>query len=232
MKNNRYLPNLSVLFFLLTLVLALFSWVGNAYGMGEIQSLLSAEGIRWMLGYVVKNYVQTPALGIVLVLMMGLGIVVRSGLYGVLCRVLQREKHLSRKERRALVLALVVFFVYALCVVLTLLLPWNFLLGVTGSWLHSPFSRGFVYILSLGIGLSGTVYGYVSDAFRRLSDVADGMAMLLSYAAPFFVTLFFVSQFFASLEYTRVLEWMRMDAGVMEIVYTLLCFLPLLAMKK
>ena len=81
MKNNLCNSRLSIFFFLMTFALALFSWVANIYGWGEIQSLLSAEGIRWLLGHVVENYVTCPALGIVLILLMGLGIAVHSGLY-------------------------------------------------------------------------------------------------------------------------------------------------------
>ena len=81
MKSNWFSSTLSIVFFLLTLALALFSWIGSIYGLGEVQSLLSAEGIRWVLGHVVENYVQSPVLGIVLILFMGVGIVFRSGLY-------------------------------------------------------------------------------------------------------------------------------------------------------
>ena len=86
MKNNVGHSRMGLLFFLLTLVLALVSWIGSIYGVGEVQSLLSAEGIRWVLGHVVENYVRCPALGMMLILFMGLGIVVQSGLYDILKR--------------------------------------------------------------------------------------------------------------------------------------------------
>lgn len=226
MKNSLSCSRLSVFFFLLTLALALFSWMGSIYGLGEVQSLLSAEGIRWVLGHVMESYVQCPALGIMLVLLMGVGIVARSGLYDVLKRLCRKEKQLSRKERRALSLALVVFGIYALLVSLTLFLPWNFLLGITGSWHHSPFSKGLVYILSLGIGLSGMVYGYVSDTFRKVEDVVSGMSSLISRLAPCWVTLFFVVQFFSFLEYTRLADWMGISSGFMEMLSLFFCYIP------
>ena len=67
MKSSRWHSWLSITFFLLTVALALFSWIGSVYGMGGVQSLLSAEGIRWVLGHTLENYVQAPALGMVLV---------------------------------------------------------------------------------------------------------------------------------------------------------------------
>ena len=73
MKSDSWHGRISLTFFLLTVVLALFSWIASVYGVGEVQSLLSAEGVRWMLGHVVENYMHAPALGIVLVLFMEIG---------------------------------------------------------------------------------------------------------------------------------------------------------------
>ena len=72
MRNNRYLCGWAVAFFLMTVALALFSWIGSIYGIAEVQSLLSAEGVRWMLSHAISNYVQVPALGVVFILMMGI----------------------------------------------------------------------------------------------------------------------------------------------------------------
>ena len=46
---NRHFLHPATLFFLLTLVVALLSWVGSIYGWSGVQSLLSAEGLRWQL---------------------------------------------------------------------------------------------------------------------------------------------------------------------------------------
>ena len=118
-------------------------------------SLLSAEGIRWVLGHVVENYVQSPVLGIVLILFMGVGIVFRSGLYDAVKRFAGRNKLLSRKERRALTLAVGVLLLYFAMLVMSMFLPWNLYWNITGGWLHSPFSKGLVYLLSVGVGLVG-----------------------------------------------------------------------------
>lgn len=232
MKNRTFVPDWSILFFLLTVSVALFSWVGSIYGFQSVQSLLSAEGIRWVLSHIVENYVQVPALGCVLILLMGLGIGERAGLSEVLKRLLQRDRQLSGKERRALVLSFVSLFLYAGVVLLSMILPWNFLQSITGSWINSPLSKGLVYILSVGVGLPGIVYGYVSDTFRSVSDVINGMSCLIARKASYFVSLFFVVQFFSSLEYTGLLEWMNVDSGVVEFLYPFFCFLPLFVMKK
>lgn len=227
MKSNRFSSTLSIVFFLLTLALALFSWIGSVYGLGEVQSLLSAEGIRWVLGHVVENYVQSPVLGMVLILFMGMGIVLRSGLYDAVKRFAGRNKLLSRKERRALTLAVGVLLLYFAMLVVSMFLPWNLYWNITGGWLHSPFSKGLVYLLSIGMGLGGMVYGYVSDTFRRLSDVVEGMSSLIAERSFTFVSLFFIIQFFSSLEYTRLAEWMNVDDSILGGLYVVSCVFAL-----
>ena len=227
MKNNRFPSTLSIVFFLLTLALALFSWIGSIYGLGKVQSLLSAEGIRWVLGHVVENYVQSPALGMVLILFMGLGIVRRSGMYDAVKRFSGRNRLVSRKERRALTMSVGVLLLYLAVLVLSMLLPWNLYWNITGGWLHSPFSKGLVYLLSVGVGLAGMVYGYVSDSFRRLADVVEGMSSMIAERSFCFVSLFFIIQFFSSLEYTRLAEWMNVDEGILTVFYGISCVLSL-----
>ena len=227
MKSNRFSSTLSIVFFLLTLALALFSWIGSIYGLGEVQSLLSAEGIRWVLGHVVENYVQSPVLGMVLILFMGLGIVRRSGLYDAVKRFAGRNKLVSRKERRALTLSVGVGMLYVTVLVLSMLLPWNLYWNITGGWLHSPFSKGFIYLLSLGIGLVGMVYGYVAGSYRSMVDVMQGMSCLIARKASYFVTLFFVVQFFSSLEYVCLAECLHLSEGTVEVIYQLCSYLPL-----
>ena len=225
MKNSRFSSTLSIVFFLLTLALALFSWIGSIYGLGEVQSLLSAEGIRWVLGHVVENYVQSPVLGIVLILFMGVGVVLRSGLYDAVKRFAGRNKLLSRKERRALTLAVGVLLLYFAMLVMSMFLPWNLYWNITGGWLHSPFSKGLVYLLSIGMGLGGMVYGYVSDTFRRISDVVEGMSSLIAERSFTFVSLFFIIQFFSSLEYTRLA--MNVDDSILRGLYVVSCVFAL-----
>lgn len=232
MRNSRYLYAWGVIFFLMTVALALFSWIGSIYGLAEVQSLLSAEGVRWILSHAVANFVEVPALGTVFVLMMGLGVVNRSGLYDTLKRAARKDKKLSRKERRALGLSFVTFLSYVLIVFVALILPWNLLLSATGSWIHSPFSKGFVYLLSVGLGVSGMVYGYASDAFRSVGDIVEAMSCLISRYAAYFVVLFFTVQFFSSLAYTRLPEWLGISSVFFDGVSLFSFYFPLFLLRR
>lgn len=224
MKSKFPFLRLPVLFFSMTVGLALLSWIGSIYGWQSVQSLLGADGVRWVLRHVLADYVQTPALGIVLVTLMGLGIGVRAGLYHALRRMLQRGKQLSGKERRAFRLSLACLVVYL--TVVTFSTP--YLKSVTGSLLHSPFEAGFFYILSFGLGLSGIVYGYASNTCRTSADIIEGMSCLIARRATYFVTLFMVVQFFSVLRYTGLADGTPFDGTVQDVAFQLCCYLPLL----
>ncbi len=215
---------MAVVFFLLTLLLAFVSWVGSIYGQEGWQSMLSKEGIRWELQHVVSNYVQAPSLGVMLLLLMGIGIGVRAGLYQTMLRFFTRKKLLSGKERRALILSLSVGAGYLLIFLLSV----SSLRSVTGQWLHSPLQAGGVYILSVGLGLSGIAYGYASHSFRRVEDIVSSMSGLIPVFADCFVSLFFVVQFFSVWRYTGCDVWLGVDASVTDVLYHLCCYLPFL----
>ncbi len=117
MKSKYYFPHTATVFFLLTVAVALFSWIGSIYGLGKVQSLLSPEGIRWELRHAMGNFVQTPALGIVMMLFLGFGITVHSGVWGTLGRIVKRGKPISRKEKRALILAGCILLVYIIMII-------------------------------------------------------------------------------------------------------------------
>ncbi len=83
------MPHPATMFLLLTLVVIFLSWIFDIYGMsvqlpqtGEeirVQSLLSPEGIRWMLRNGVKNFTGFAPLGMVIIAMFGIGVAQHSG---------------------------------------------------------------------------------------------------------------------------------------------------------
>lgn len=232
MKSKSHFPHAATVFFLLTVAVALFSWIGSIYGLGKVQSLLSPEGIRWELRHAIGNFVQTPALGIVMMLFLGLGIAVHSGILGTLARVVKKGKPISHKEKRALILAVCTLFVYILMILCTTFAPWTMLRSVTGSLTNSPFQKGIYYLISFGVGLSGMVFGYASGRFRDDKDIIRGMSCLFSRFADYFVVLFFIVQFFSSLMYTNLIEWIGMHSHIVFYAFHICCYLPFLWMLK
>lgn len=348
MRNKWRMPHPATMFFLLTLVVILFSWIVDIYGLSvvqpqtgaeiRVQSLLSPEGIRWMLRNAVSNFTGFAPLGMVIVAMFGIGVAQHSGfinacirggiknhpnrkriigwvillgilsnvvgdagyiillpiaatlfhsvklnpiagiitayvsvscgysaniilstmdpliarttqeaaldtgvfpgntgplsnyyfmfastiligiiVYFITCKQLipslkQTEanqefegyKPLSRKERRALILAILVGVLYALIILMATFSPWGILRGVNGGLIRSPFIVGVLFLLSLGAGIMGMVYGFSSGRYRTDSDVIEGLAQPMKLLGVYFVIAFFAAQMFACLEYSRL----------------------------
>ncbi|MEU6781126.1 AbgT family transporter [Nonomuraea angiospora] len=92
---NR-LPHPFWLFVLLAALLALVSWGLSAAGVSAVnpatgktvvaKNLLSADGVRMMVGDAVTNYTSFPPLGTILVVMLGVAVAERSGLLAAVLR--------------------------------------------------------------------------------------------------------------------------------------------------
>lgn len=85
MKNSKWrMPHPATMFLVLTMFVVLLSWIFDIYGLsvtlpqtGEeirVQSLLSPEGIRWLLRHIVTNFTGFAPLGMVIVASLVLGV--------------------------------------------------------------------------------------------------------------------------------------------------------------
>lgn len=344
------MPHLATMFLVFTLVVVFLSWISDIYGLSavhpatgeliKVQSLLSPEGLRWLLRHVVTNFTGFAPLGMVMVTMLGLGVAEHSGFInacirrglknsmnrplvvcsviflgiisnvvgdagyiiltplsallfravglhpvagiitayvsvacgfganlfistldpllarytqeavafsgnyqgsvgalsnywfmsvstfligGVIYWVTRRYllpvlgeyqvsvdiyKQLSRKERRALLVAVGVGVVYIVVILFATFSPWGFLRGITGGMTRSPFIAGALFLISFGAGLVGVVYGFTSGRYRSDVDVVKGMSQPLLLLASYFVVVFFAAQMFSCVEYSRLDEYL------------------------
>ena len=144
--------------------------------------------------------------------------------------ILKRGKQLTQKEKRALLFSACILFIYSLTIIMTTFAPWTILRSITGSLGNSPFQQGIYYLISFGIGLSGVVFGYTSGRLRNDRDIIRGMTFLFIRFADYFVILFFIVQFFSSLLYTNLTEWIGIDSSIMVYVFHVCCFIPFIGM--
>lgn len=342
------MPHPATMFFLLTLAVIFLSWIFDIYGLsvlqpqtGEeirVQSLLSPEGVRWMLRHVITNFTGFAPLGLVIVAMFGIGVAQHSGFIdacirrgvrrqrdpwriillviisgllsnvvgdagyiillpiaatlfqsvglhpiggiitayvsvscgysanmflstldpmiaaatqeaadmaniapgqtGPLCNYyflfastfllayiiyyITRKcllphlgeyegdisfngyKQLSRKERRAMLSAVIVGLFYVSIILWATFSSWGILRSVNGGLIRSPFIVGILFLLSFGIGLMGMVYGFASGRYRTDGDVIEGLTQPMKLLGVYFVIAFFASQMFACFEYSRL----------------------------
>ena len=108
MKNNkRHIPHPATMFLILTMAVVFLSWIFDIYGLsvtlpqtGEeirVQSVLSPEGIRWLLRHVITNFTGFAPLGMVIVAMFGIGVAQHSGFIDACIRRGIRGKQEKRK---------------------------------------------------------------------------------------------------------------------------------------
>lgn len=90
------LPNPAILFLIMLLLLALLSLVLSTMKVSAIdpmshkeifvKSLFSREGLHWIMTDMVKNYINFPPLGMIMVLTIGIGLVEKVGLLEVIIK--------------------------------------------------------------------------------------------------------------------------------------------------
>lgn len=227
MKSNFYMSHWITLLFFATLLVVFFSWIGSIYGL-PVQSLLSPEGIRWMLRHVDENLCQAPFAS-AFVLLVGMGLAYASGLFDALRQYMRRislHKSLSKKQKRALLLSLASGSVCLLFVGIATLSPSAILLGVTGTFERSPFVEGIVPIVSCLFFVVGLVFGIASGQFRNDRDIIRGVGSLLVEAVNYFVFLLVASQFLGILHYSQIDKYMGIGETETAVLHLLLYYLP------
>ena len=173
-------------------VLILISWILSAMRVEGVRSLLSGEGVRWFFGNF-TSMVASPCLAWLILMLMALGCLQKSGLTGL--------PHTSYRDRMALRLTIVSFVLYVGVVLLLTVVPHAVLLSSTGSLFPSPFSRSIVPILSFGIILMSVSFGLMSGRFQTLSEVIDALSFGCRKGAPLFIFYILLIQLFESLRF-------------------------------
>ena len=226
MKNKNIIHPATV-FFLLWWFVAVLSWIGSVYAWDGIRNIISTEALRWFLRYTEEKLMSSPALYIVLLFFMSVGVFLHSGLGGLIWRMVRRERKMSGKEKKSLVAAVMIAVAYFMVYALLAWGPWNIVRGVTGRYVDSPLHDGALCILAIGIGVTSMVYGYSADHYRSDTDVVKGMSYMFSRFPSYLVSLFFVIQFMVAFEYSGFPVCFGMTECLVDITSWICCLIPL-----
>ena len=170
----------------------LVSWLlAAAIPTSGVRSLLSSEGLRWLLGHF-SDMLGTPVLLCLLLLLMAYG-----SLKG--CGILHFKS--SYRHSRALIITFMLAVFYVGAIVLLVMMPHAVLLSATGSLWPSPFSAAIVPLLAFGITLLSAVYGYVADSYRTISDVYQSLIDGIRKGAPWLLFYVLSGQIYYSLKF-------------------------------
>ncbi len=214
--------------FVLYIGLMICSWIGGLYEL-PVRNMLSPEGIRWVLQSMIPN-VENSLWLVLFVLTMGVGVCMESGWFQACwfaVRSLSMTSVLSRKRRQALLLSSLFLLVYVLVILFATFSRYEILLGVTGTLYHSPFYIGMPFLVSLGMGLTGGIYGLASGKFREVSDVFRSMSVLPVTMVGYFIYLFWVVQFLAAFHYACFDTWLGLVNVHFDVLYFIICYIPL-----
>lgn len=221
---RKFLHSLPFLLLLVMLLLAIFSWIGSVYGM-QVQNLLSADGIRWSVSQVLPNFQQSPWAEILLG-MMAVSVLVESDFLSTILptfRTKQPHHRRSLKQRRALLLAMLMILLGLVALAALTFLPQAILLSAFGTFDGSSLQAGIYPIILFLLTLAAITYGFAAGRFFTLAHIVNATAYLPSRLATYWFTLFISSQFVAQLSYVFSIP----DSIIVPIAYTLY-FFPLL----
>ena len=188
MRNK--LPHIAFLLFAAQLLLMLVSWLlAAAIPTSGVRSLLSSEGLRWLLGHF-SDMLGTPVLLCLLLLLMAYG-----SLKG--CGILHFKS--SYRQSRALIITSLLLVVYVGVIILLVMMPHAVLLSATGSLWPSPFSAAIVPLIAFGVTLLSAVYGYVAGRYCNMSDVYQSLINGIRSGAPWLLFYVLIGQLYYSL---------------------------------
>lgn len=200
-------------------ILSVISWIGDVYGWG-LQSLYSADGIRWAVANALPNLRDAPMAEVMLATA-SLGLAAESGLIGAmvaLCR--PRAIRLTLKQRRALQWAVLLSLCLLSLVLWLTFLPPYVLLGAFGTLKGSAFIEGLPALLSLLCICMALVYGGLSGRFQSFAHVLAACSAWPARLSGCFVVMLIVAEMLSCIDYvfprlcqlTQLRQWLHLVA--------------------
>ena len=202
-RTGKYIARLALVLGVFQLIAVLGSWIFKAVNPElPIRSLLSAEGIRWMVGSIGDNLAGR---GLVWRLLgsMAFGSVKFCGILDVP----RKWKAMSFWDHFGLMVALAELLVIVVLTLLLTVLPHAVLLGVTGNLYPSSFSKSLFFIVCLSVCLISVSFGVVSSRLRSLEEVCDCLVAGISYTLPLWLIYVLAIELYASLQFIFVLSY-------------------------
>lgn len=202
-RTGKYIARLALVLGVFQLIAVLGSWIFKAVNPElPLRSLLSAEGIRWMVGSIGDNLAGR---GLVWLLLgsMAFGSVKFCGILDVP----RKWKAMSFWDRFGVMVALAELLVIVVLTLLLTVLPHAVLLGVTGNLYPSSFSKSLFFIVCLSVCFISVSFGVVSSRLRSLEEVCDCLVAGISYTLPLWLIYVLAIELYASLQFIFVLSY-------------------------
>ncbi len=192
MKKDRLFSYFASAIILAEIVLIILSWlITAAYPELSMRSILSGEGVRWLLGHFVDNQ-MSPVMVWMMLIAIAVGAVVKSGLLGTLRSI----GHLNYRERLALRLVSCELIVSAFILILLTSVPNAVLLNVTGKIYPSSFSDSIVPIMSFIFCVCSITFGSTVGRITLSTGFFDILTYGIIKSAPLFVIYILLAELY------------------------------------
>ena len=202
-RTGKYIARLALVLGVFLLIAVLGSWIFKAVNPElPLRSLLSAEGIRWMVGSIGDNLAGRGLVWLLLA-SMAFGSVKFCGILDVP----RKWKAMSFWDRFGVMVALAELLVIVVLTLLLTVLPHAVLLGVTGNLYPSSFSKSLFFIICLSVCFISVSFGVVSSRLRSLEEVCDCLVAGISYTLPLWLIYVLAIELYASLQFIFVLSY-------------------------
>lgn len=224
-KNVCFYP--IVLYTLFLLAVWVLSWFVGVFdlltddGRG-VNSLVSAEGVRWAFRNAVPSFSEAPwAVAVFCVFSFGL---VKSSELLHTVAILFSAKKMSANRRVAGYMALIAFVFCILLLFVSSVAPWRILMGVIPGFSVSPLVNGWPLLLLLVSFLVSVVHGFAFGVYRGFFDVLQGVYVVFAFFIPAFMAMLPASWVLSCLGFTGLV----IDGTVLFFLSVALYLLPFL----
>lgn len=209
MKSRKIVSIATILLLEAELFIIIGSWVGSVlFPDSGIVSMISSEGVRWLVGSF-AGMLSTPYIIYIILIGMTLGIIRSSGFVADMRRKRAgastdeevKDVMANYSERLAVRLALATLTLGIIVILLLTLLPHAILLNSNGDVFNSSFSRGIIPMLCLVISISAGIYGLCTSHITLRHSIADAFAYGIARISPLILLYILVAQIYFTLQY-------------------------------
>lgn len=178
------------------ILLVVGSWIAaSLMPYGRVHSLLTGDGLRWIVGSLVSGVRGEPLVWIVIV-SMTCGLLCESRLNKAICS----SRRLNSVERRALTLVVYEMLLVLVIVALLTLVPHAVLLSAVGSLFPSSFSHGLVPLACASLTMAALTYGSLTGSIRSMDAGFNAAVRGLVWASPLIVIYIMTSGVWRTME--------------------------------
>lgn len=199
-KIEKFIPYAALSLIAIEVLLIIGSWiVSSLFPASTTRSILSSEGIRWLLGKCTENFC-TPLLVWIIMLAMSIGIVLRCGIFA---NFPSAEKKGSKPFRTRIALMLIFAELIVITIIMTMLvaIPHAILLNIEGNLYPSSFSKFIIPFAALTICLCATTYGVTTSHFRSAKQWFDALCFGISKSSVILVFYFIITQIYFTIRF-------------------------------